>query len=139
LKNLQEKKPLMKKEDELIILTVGEWEPHRFPILFDADKEEETKKKLQVRCEAIVAEYLKAAEAKGIEHRTGKVTIGCPRDTIVAEAEKEGVDVLVVGARGLGVIRRLLLGSVSDFVMKHAHCHVLIAKQPPEVAAPPSH
>ena len=29
---------LMKEEDELLVLSVGEWEPHKFPILFDSAK-----------------------------------------------------------------------------------------------------
>ena len=29
---------LMKEDDSLLVLSVGEWEPHKFPILFDSDK-----------------------------------------------------------------------------------------------------
>lgn len=37
-------------------------------------------------------------------------------------AEEEGADLIVMGSRGLGGIRRALAGSVSDSVVNHAHC-----------------
>lgn len=48
------------------------------------------------------------------------VEIGHPADTIVAMAQRLGVDLIVVGARGLGAGGRWLLGSVSDRVLQHA-------------------
>jgi nucleotide-binding universal stress UspA family protein len=38
-------------------------------------------------------------------------------------------DLLVVGSRGLGAVRRLLLGTVSEKVLQHALCPVLIVKE----------
>lgn len=48
---------------------------------------------------------------------------------IVDLAEELGVGLVVVGSRGLGGIRRALMGSVSDSVARHAHCPVLIARK----------
>lgn len=48
------------------------------------------------------------------------VEIGRPADTIVATAERLGVDHIVVGARGLNPGGKWLLGSVSDRVVQHA-------------------
>lgn len=48
------------------------------------------------------------------------VEIGHPADTIVSMAQKLGVDLIVVGARGLGPGGKWLLGSVSDRVIQHA-------------------
>ncbi|MDQ3737093.1 MAG: universal stress protein, partial [Actinomycetota bacterium] len=39
-----------------------------------------------------------------------------------------GADLVVVGSRGLGGIRRALLGGVSDSVVRHAHCPVLVVR-----------
>jgi nucleotide-binding universal stress UspA family protein len=53
---------------------------------------------------------------------------GEPGHSIVAAAEAEHVDLVVVGTRGLDRAGRFLLGSVSDFVVYHAPCPVLVAR-----------
>lgn len=60
---------------------------------------------------------------------------GRPKDAIVAEAERWGADLIVLGSHGYGPIRRFFLGSVSLFVAHHAPCSVLIVRQPRENAA----
>jgi nucleotide-binding universal stress UspA family protein len=57
-----------------------------------------------------------------------KLISGRPAETIVEFAEKQGVDLIVVGSRGLGGIKEFILGSVSDRVADQAHCPVLIVK-----------
>jgi nucleotide-binding universal stress UspA family protein len=47
---------------------------------------------------------------------------------IVELAEELGVGLVVVGSRGLGGVRRALMGSVSDSVVRHAHCPVLAVR-----------
>jgi nucleotide-binding universal stress UspA family protein len=47
---------------------------------------------------------------------------------IVVLAEEEGGGRIVMGSRGLGGIRRALMGRVSDSVVHHAHCSVLVAR-----------
>jgi nucleotide-binding universal stress UspA family protein len=52
---------------------------------------------------------------------------GVPQE-IVSLAEDTGVGLIVMGSRGRGGIRRALMGSVSDSVIRHAHCPVLIVR-----------
>lgn len=51
---------------------------------------------------------------------------------IVDLAEELGAGLVVVGSRGLGGIRRALMGSVSDAVVRHAHCPVLVVRREEE-------
>jgi|CZCB01.1.fsa_nt_gi nucleotide-binding universal stress UspA family protein len=53
---------------------------------------------------------------------------GHPADVIVEKARQGGYHLIVMGSRGLGAISSLLLGSVSDRVVKLAPCPVLIVR-----------
>ena len=55
--------------------------------------------------------------------------IGRADEEVVVLAEELGVDLVAMGSRGLGGVRRALMGSVSDSVVRHAHCPVLIARK----------
>lgn len=56
------------------------------------------------------------------------VWTGDPGESIVSAAEAENVDLVVVGTHGRGTIGRLLLGSVSDHVVRNAPCPVLVVR-----------
>ena len=58
----------------------------------------------------------------------GRVDFGPPGPVLCDLAEELGVDVVVVGSRGRGGLRRALLGSVSDHVVRHAPCPVLVVR-----------
>jgi nucleotide-binding universal stress UspA family protein len=60
--------------------------------------------------------------------------MGTPAAEIVELAEELEVGLVVVGNRGLGGIRRALMGSVSDSVVRHAHCLVLVVRKEEEPA-----
>src|SRR5579872_385822 len=49
-------------------------------------------------------------------------------DTIIEEASKESVNLIVAGTRGLGGFKKLLLGSVSSALVAHAPCSVLVVR-----------
>ena len=49
-----------------------------------------------------------------------------PGEAIVQLATAEKATLIVIGTRGLGFIRRTILGSVSDYVLHHAHCPVAV-------------
>jgi nucleotide-binding universal stress UspA family protein len=53
---------------------------------------------------------------------------GHPVDTIVGLAETRKASLIVMGSRGYGAFKSLLLGSVSDGVLHHAHCPVLVVR-----------
>ena len=66
----------------------------------------------------------------GAHLRMGQVDL-----EIVALAEELGADLIVMGSRGLGGVRRALMGSVSDSVVRHAHCPVLVVRPDNKQAA----
>ena len=66
----------------------------------------------------------------GTHLRMGQVAL-----EIVALAEELQADLIVMGSRGLGGVRRALMGSVSDSVVRHAHCPVLVVRPEKEQAA----
>ncbi|HET6382107.1 MAG TPA: universal stress protein [Armatimonadota bacterium] len=55
---------------------------------------------------------------------------GHPVETILQVIEDEEPDLVVMGSRGLGGFRSLLVGSVSDGVLRHSHRPVLIVRPP---------
>ncbi|MEW6223131.1 MAG: universal stress protein [Chloroflexota bacterium] len=61
---------------------------------------------------------------------------GDPGDMIVSAAEAERADMVIVGSHGRGAVGRLFIGSVSEHVVRHAPCPVLVVR-PHEVAPAP--
>lgn len=57
-----------------------------------------------------------------------EVLLGSPDSKIVESAEEFGADIIVVGSHGYNRWERLLLGSISDSVVRHSHCSVLVVR-----------
>ena len=78
--------------------------------------------------QSIVEAGVKRAESAGVSAVTGVSYEGVVVDEILAHLEKYPTDLLVLGSRGLSAAKRLLLGSVSDAVVHHAPCPVLVVR-----------
>lgn len=59
-----------------------------------------------------------------------KTTSGKPGEAICRLAEDENAVMIIVGMRGMGKVRRTILGSVSDYLIHHAHCPVVVCRHP---------
>ncbi|KAK4749899.1 hypothetical protein SAY87_027348 [Trapa incisa] len=80
----------------------------------------------------ILSRAIQMCRERMVEAETLIMT-GDPKDMICQATEEMQVDLLVIGSRGLGKIKRALLGSVSDYCTHCAKCPVLIIKPPKEV------
>ena len=93
-----------------------------------------------VRFKEVVAEQRREAQkilddqVRGVE-ASGVTVVGAhlsmderPARAIVELGEKLGAGLVVMGSRGRGGLRRTLMGSVSDSVVRHAHCPVMVVR-----------
>ncbi|KAK3098365.1 hypothetical protein FSP39_018801 [Pinctada imbricata] len=80
--------------------------------------EEERVQKLAKKYEDMIKKY----------KTNGKIVRvnGKPGEGIIEVAKKENAALIVTGSRGLGTIRRTVLGSVSNYVLHHSHIPVLV-------------
>jgi nucleotide-binding universal stress UspA family protein len=75
----------------------------------------------------MTAPFAKMLEKTGLKV-TDVIKAGKPWKVLVEEAENWKADCIFAGARGLGMIRRFLLGSVSNAVASRAHCSVEVVR-----------
>jgi nucleotide-binding universal stress UspA family protein len=76
----------------------------------------------------VLDEALARAAKRFPAHAGHELPVGAPAETL--ERLSSEVDLVVLGARGLGAMKRVLLGSVSERVLRHAGCSVLIVHAP---------
>ena len=99
-------------------------DPSGYPF-FDAELDHELERQARMRLDAEVEKIRSAGGAVAEAHlRVGAAAAA----EIVDLAEDIGGGLIVMGSRGLGGIRRALMGSVSDSVVRHAHCPVLVVR-----------
>ncbi|HCF50881.1 MAG TPA: universal stress protein, partial [Syntrophomonas sp.] len=77
--------------------------------------------------QTIIDDTVKQLPPSKVEINTTTVW-GTPERIIINEITARGYDLVVMGSRGLGTFSGLLLGSVSDRVLRQASCPVLIVK-----------
>ena len=82
---------------------------------------------LKLEGKKILEKAAKSLEGFGIEHQTYMLE-GHPARTIIDYAANHSVDLLVIGNRGSGGLKRVLMGSVSSVVVQEVQCDVLVVK-----------
>eukprot|EP00741_Cyanophora_paradoxa_P003324 tig00000692_g3230.t1 len=125
---------LRKEDDELVLLAIAEppttgISDTAFPILLP----DKSMRQRMLNWEAARAEHLLETSAndlkvRGITNVQMVVRSGSPREEIVKLAEDWSADLVIVGSRGLGAIKRLVLGSVSDYVVRNCSRPVLVVR-----------
>lgn len=84
--------------------------------------------------EKIIAQGMKILEevkTKALEKGLSVTTLleaGNPHEATLASAERIGADAIVVGTSGKTVMDRVLIGSVSEFIVRNARCTVIVVR-----------
>jgi nucleotide-binding universal stress UspA family protein len=56
------------------------------------------------------------------------MAVGHPGEQIIHRAELDKIDLIILGRRGRSMISRMMLGSVSERVLRYAHCPVMVVQ-----------
>jgi nucleotide-binding universal stress UspA family protein len=80
-----------------------------------------------------IPKYLKDAKRWLINDKSGininTVLIeGDPASKIIGYSEMEKFDIIIIGSRGMGKFKELIVGSVSNKVLHHAKCSVMLVR-----------
>lgn len=79
--------------------------------------------------EELLSNYRKEAEAEGLANVEIMIKHGSPKVIISRHAAKQiDADLIVCGATGLNAVERLLIGSVSENIVRSASCDVLVVR-----------
>jgi universal stress protein A len=101
----------------------------RNPVVIEMDIEAPTIYELESKLVELAQKQLQSLLAKSVSASNVRsiVTAGRPKDEIISIAEKEKVDLIVVGAHGRHGLSKLL-GSTANRVLTHAACDVLVVR-----------
>jgi nucleotide-binding universal stress UspA family protein len=94
---------------------------------FDFEKPPE--EEIRQMGQRLLDEQVRRVEETGGTVAGAHFRMALPDRGILAVGEEVGAGLIVVGSRGLGGVKRALMGSVSDSVVRHAHCPVLVARK----------
>merc|ERR1712227_26547 len=123
------------REGDMVHLVYVNTPPHLS--LFSMDNPmslpvDEWKGKIQTQIaesQKILGHYESFCESKHIAKKP-HIQQGTPGEVICATAAAENVSFIVMGSRGLNSVRRTFTGSVSDYVLRHAHVPVTVVPPP---------
>ena len=113
---------------ELHVATVGAdlplYELPDYPARFEDVLREQRR-----QAQEVLEQQVKKIEESGGTVNEKHLREGRADEEIIFLAQEIGAGLIVMGSRGQGRIRRALMGSVSDSVVRHAHCPVTIVRE----------
>ena len=111
-----------KHEAELYVLSVA-----RPPEVGDDVETEAIIENSRDYHQRLLAELKSSVQAKGVKTHF-EVAVGHPAEQIIYDADRHGVDLIIVGDRGRSKFARFLLGSVSKQVVQYAAHPVMVVR-----------
>ena len=93
------------------------------------DAERKEREELERKARRLLDAQAEEVRGAGGDLARAHIRVGRPDEEIVGLAEEIGAGLIVMGSRGLGGVRRALMGSVSYSVVRHAHCPVLVVRR----------
>lgn len=121
---------IKKNGDILILVYVPEY--HKVvqaPVLLtDPGTVSQLIKEEEQHTSKLVKKYSDKMQAAGLTGKMKQMS-GKPGEAIIEAAVEENADMIVVGTRGLGKVKRTFLGSVSDYCVHHSPVPVLVCKR----------
>ena len=103
--------------------------PFPNPILArPADEMERELEEAMGQAQSFLDREVEKVKGEGVSVADTHLVRGQPDREVVHLSEDIDAGLIVMGSRGLGGMRRALMGSVSDSVVRHAHCPVLIVR-----------
>jgi len=120
-----------KPENKVVLIHVPEHIDHernrvQYPTSTSWD---EALKKEQAKIKELEDKYTSIIQQNGLSGIIRTEGSAKPGEVIAKVAEEENATMVVMGTRGLGRVRRTIMGSVSDYVVHHAHCPVIVCRQ----------
>ncbi len=106
---------------KLLLPVTGDMAPSAYIII---EKEED----MIISGKELVSRAIAAAKEKGVEDVEGKVEVGNPVDIILSRARAVSADMIVLGNRGMGFRKGVLLGSVSERIVAGSESTVIVVK-----------
>ncbi|GGE38045.1 universal stress protein [Streptococcus himalayensis] len=92
---------------------------------FDAEVYEE----LQAEAKKLMANYEEKARAAGLSDIVTIIEMGNPKTLLATDIpDANGVDLILVGATGLTAFERLLIGSSSEYILRHTKVDLLVVR-----------
>lgn len=129
---------LARKSDHIVFLNSAPYVSVEFPNpdianeyivppVSSMESGETAEKTVSEQSKALVNEYMAQCQEAGISCE-GELVRGEPGSWIVDEAKRLRADVVAVGSHDSGVLKRAVMGSVSDHVLHNVHCPVVIVR-----------
>ncbi|SJZ85500.1 Nucleotide-binding universal stress protein, UspA family, partial [Pilibacter termitis] len=115
----------LRNEGKLVLAHVIDTRAFQTVASFDGTLAEQA----QELAQQTLNDYKNQALGMGVSEVVTVVEYGSPKSVLARQIPVEQqVDLIMLGATGLNAIERLLVGSVSEYVIRHAPCDVLIVR-----------